>query len=103
MKINEFINFEGLFKELLEENKEYMQDNKLDSDVYFGILNFTESNLFGEFSIMTNDCELNDNDILFVFTRYLNNANESDAQSDEDYVEIAFDRELEEFSHFIFI
>ena len=59
-------------------------------------------NLSSKTEILSNDCELTENYIIFVFSYYHNNANESNPVSDSDLYVIEFDCILNEFVSFYY-
>ncbi|MCK9417284.1 hypothetical protein M0Q97_11610 [Candidatus Dojkabacteria bacterium] len=99
ISINNFIDFKGIFDALIEEQKEDLEQYKYESDNYHKILDFINSG-YSECEILSEDCELKDNRIVFAFIFNYNNANESNNQSDTELYIIEFDCLLNEFDAF---
>jgi hypothetical protein len=99
ISINKFIDFKGIFNALIEEQKEDLEQYKYESDTYYKILDFVNGD-YSKCEILSEDCELKNKRIVFVFEFYHNNANESNNQSDIDLYIIEFDCILNEFDSF---
>ncbi len=98
--INKFIDFASLFYALYHENEDMM--NEVVADVgdttYKDILAFKQSKLLSCIDI--DECELDDSNIVFVFSQSDDNANESDTQGSGFVCTINYDRTLENFDNF---
>ena len=99
LEINNYVDFNRLFKDLFEQQKDSLIEYKHEVEHCQKILYFIE-NMKIEFELMLSECELNDNEILFSFGHFGNDANESNTQSSYARVDITFDISVDEFSEY---
>jgi len=99
VNINEFIDFASLFSAIYHENEDMMNEVVADvgNTVYKNILAFKQSELSSCIDI--GECELDDSNIVFVFSQSDDNANESDPQGSGVVCIINYDRTLEDFDN----
>ena len=97
---NKFIDFGALFEALIVENEDVLNEVEKDvgDETYKDILNFKASPI--SFEIDIDECDMDDNRVVFVFFHSDNNANESNNQSSGVVCTIIYDIMTEDFTDF---
>lgn len=98
LEINKYIDFSGLFNHLYDTSKNSLEEHKYEAKHFFDILEFKEKGIIDSFEINIDECEVSDENILFVFTCDFGDSNESCNQSTTADYFISFDCVLEEFN-----
>lgn len=99
LDFNKHIEFRAIFKHIMDEHEESMQEYRYEAPHYGNILDFYQLGDYEKFDVETMECEFGDKEISFVFTFDFNDANESNTQSTSAYHLIVYNRVLDEFTH----
>lgn len=88
-KINNYIDFDGLFTAFYKEYLEAMIPHKDEEKVYQNLREFVEhkDNYWSDIE----ECEFNGVEIIFTYSQSNNDANESDTQGSGSYFVIVYD------------
>jgi hypothetical protein len=99
MELNKHIDFKSIFKDLMEEHDEDLNQYRYESPYYGNILDFYQLGEYEKFDVEVGECEFGEKEITFIFTIDFNDANESDTQGTSAYHLIKYDRVLSEFTY----
>lgn len=101
--INDFIVYSSLFEAVYAEQKDVLHEYRKDIKHYDEIIRFHELQVYNKmhgkqvFEILTEECVVEHNKIVFVYGMDFDDANESCTQcSTADYI-IIYDREMSKF------
>jgi len=97
---NDYIDFDKLFKDLSEDQKDSLIEYKYEVERCNHILLFLD-NMEG-FGLDKEECLYSDNELHFSFSKVYKDANESNPNNSYEKVFIIFDRSLNEFSSYEF-
>lgn len=95
MRINDFIEFDEIFNELISEQIGAIEEYKYSDDLYKELNYFLERKK--EFDLDLYECELTTDSIYFTFSHCCSQANESDNTSEYEVFNIKYDRVFNEF------
>lgn len=96
--INKFIDFNGLFIKLYEDHKDELEFHKFEADHFNRLFEFYKHGGPNSFEIQTDECELTDTEINFVFGMVLEQPNESTSYVATANYFITYNRILKEFT-----
>jgi hypothetical protein len=96
MELNKFIDFDGIFEHLFQEQKEVLRQYVYEATHYGKILSFYDHK--EDFEINVGECEYDNKYIRFVYTQSSNDGNESCNQSTTSDYDIIYDFALSEFT-----
>lgn len=98
MELNRHIDFKSMFLELYKEQEEYIIEKRNEMVHFETLIQFVQNGDIDEFEVITEDCDINDKKIHFVFGMDLERPNESSNYVATADYHIIYDRGAEEFT-----
>lgn len=95
IELYQFVDFDGMFNYLFEEQKETLTEHRYEAIHYDRILTFLQQKQ--DYKLELEECSITRNSISFLYIKSLNDANESTTRSTECSFHIVFDMALDEF------
>ena len=95
--LNNHIDFMGLFKYLVETHRDELEVHKYEAEHFKMILDFANHHIDDGFEVLSEECELTDSQIIFIFGIDLEEPNESTNYVATANYDIVFDRIMDEF------
>jgi hypothetical protein len=102
MIVNKFIDWHGLFNEIVSEQEEWLQDDMETSDHEKNIYKFYKDKENLSFEVQYEECAVGDDEVCFVFGLEHQTTNESYNHNEWESVHIIYDRHSEMFSYYRF-
>jgi len=97
--INEYVDFNKMFSEMVTNHLEYMVKHREEQEIYDRILLFHYGNHYG-MDIDINECMIGEDSVIFVFNEEYQTANESDNQNGWRAIDIIYDIHNEDFTSY---